>query len=148
MARRDAQRLTRRLKDAGGIATAALKQLEGVVEEIGDRDLSAADMTTVQRQLDTQTEAIQQRLQQVQAATGMLGTRAAVGPEPEPRASRRTGSGRTGGRPPEAGGGIPPRQRPTARQPRSARAAGGIPSRRGGRRGGGVGQGGGIPGRG
>jgi hypothetical protein len=144
MARRDAQRLTRRLKDAGTIATTALKQLERVLDEIGDRDLSPADMTTVLRQLDTQTEAIEQRLQQVRAATGALETRAAVGGEPEPMAGRRTG--RTRSRPPEAGGAIPPRRKgrgPTAAAAKAkGAAAGGIP---GPRR---TGAAGGIPGRG
>jgi hypothetical protein len=136
MARRQAQRLTRRLKDAGTIAATALKQLEGIVDEIGDHDLSPADMTMVQRQLDTQTETIQQRLQQVQAATGTLGTRAAVGPEPAPMTRRPTGRPRS--RPVGAGGGIPGGQ--------GGGVAGGIPSRRGDREDGGVGQGGGIPG--
>jgi hypothetical protein len=126
MARRDAQRLTRRLKDAGAIASTALKQLEGVLDEIGDHDLSPADMATVQRQLDTQTEAVEQRLQQIRAATGALGTRAATGPELQPRAGRRTAGAR--GRPPGAAGGVPPRREKQARL-RPGGAAGGIPGR-------------------
>lgn len=152
MARRDTQRLTRRLKDAGAIAIAALKQLEEVLDEIGDHDLSPTETATVQRQLEPQTEAIEQRLGRVRAAGRELETGVAISPKPEPKPGRRTAKTRrpseglkaaiprafstsgglpAGGDEPRVGGrgGIPPR-------PRSPRSEG--PS----------GHGGGVPGRG
>lgn len=126
MARRDAQRLTQRLKDAGAMATAALKQLEDVMEEIDDRDLSPAGMTRVWQQFDTQIETIHQRLQQVQAAAETVGTQATVDPRPEAGAGRRTSTARGGIGMRRGGGAIPGR-----RGARGMRAGGGIPGRRG-----------------
>jgi hypothetical protein len=80
---------------------------QGVLDEIGDRDLSPADVTTVRRQLDTQTEAIQQCSSKSGLPQGVRDARRHW-PEPEPRAGRRTV--RTGGHSPEDRGGIPPRR--------------------------------------